>query len=250
MITRRISGPYKPKVELADRMVRFGIPCMLTTTPQLLNLRLDQLLMAALLPAHMLGLYAVAVAWSGLLAPCLTAVATVTFPRLASTHDTMQQVSTLGRILRLTILLAGGLVVGLLAVTPMALRIIFGGEFVSAIPAALLLVVASAIANLSGVIEEGLRGLGVPRWPMIAEFIGLVCTVVLLSLLLRPYQIMGAAAASLVSSSVILCVLIMGVVRTTGMTLKESLVPGREELVTIYREISALLARPAVSNVI
>jgi O-antigen/teichoic acid export membrane protein len=48
-------------------LIRIGAPVCLSGLPHGSNLRLDQLLMAGLVPAATLGLYAVAVTWSGVM---------------------------------------------------------------------------------------------------------------------------------------------------------------------------------------
>ena len=57
-----------------------GLPSMLNVLPQTLNLRLDQMLMTAALEPALLGLYVVAVAWSGILSPLVSAVGRVVPP--------------------------------------------------------------------------------------------------------------------------------------------------------------------------
>lgn len=54
----------------AGELLRYGAPSVLSGVPAQLDLRLDQILMAALLPAKQLGLYTVGVAWSGAGTPC------------------------------------------------------------------------------------------------------------------------------------------------------------------------------------
>ncbi len=82
IVRRRISGPYMPQPAKIAPMLAYGFPCAITGLPQMLNLRLDQMLMAALLPSRQLGLYVVAVAWSGAVSPLLTSIGITLSPPL------------------------------------------------------------------------------------------------------------------------------------------------------------------------
>jgi O-antigen/teichoic acid export membrane protein len=84
IIKRRISGPFLPRKQDFGPLLRYGLPCMMSTLPLVLNLRLDQMLMAVFLPPMALGLYVVAVAWSGAINPLIQAVALALFPEVAS----------------------------------------------------------------------------------------------------------------------------------------------------------------------
>ena len=46
-------------------MIEFGLPSALATLPQLFSLKLDQMMVAAVLSSRDLGVYMVAIAWGG-----------------------------------------------------------------------------------------------------------------------------------------------------------------------------------------
>jgi O-antigen/teichoic acid export membrane protein len=74
VVRRRLTGPLRVDRTLYRPMLRYGLPDMLTLLPRMLNQRLDQLLMAALLDRRTLGLYVVAVAWSSAASPLLSSI--------------------------------------------------------------------------------------------------------------------------------------------------------------------------------
>lgn len=51
IVWRRIPGPFTADPHKWPSMLSFGLPCMMTMAPQVLNARLDQMLMAAFLPS-------------------------------------------------------------------------------------------------------------------------------------------------------------------------------------------------------
>jgi O-antigen/teichoic acid export membrane protein len=218
LVRRRIPGPFTVDRRKWPLMIKFGLPCMMTMAPQVLNARLDQMLMAALLPPRDLGLYVVAVAWSGAVAPLLSAVSTVTMPAVASAADEGQRVRRFTAASRVAAALALVLCVGLIVVTPFAIVVFFGEAFKKAIPAALVLIPAAAVLGLNAVLEEGLRGLGRPYSVLRAELTGLAITAIGLAAMLRPMAIMGAAIASLAGYSTVTIVLLFGAWRCTGIS--------------------------------
>jgi O-antigen/teichoic acid export membrane protein len=84
--------------------------------------------------------------------------------------------------------------------------LIFGAEFRSALPAALVLVIASGIASLNSVGAECLRGLGRPGSALRAECAGLAVTAIALPALIPLAGIVGAACASVLAYSATLIV--------------------------------------------
>jgi O-antigen/teichoic acid export membrane protein len=229
IIVRRVPGPLRLEIHRWRALLHYGIPSVVGTVPQVLNLRLDQMLMAALLPAKLLGLYVVAVAWSSAVNPLLSAVGTVLFPKVASQDGRDQQARAFAQGCRLGTLLSVCMASTLIVLTPWGVSILFGIEFTPAIPSAFILVVAGAIAGLNSVMEEGLRGLGYPASVMQAEFSGLVVTAISLLVLLSPLGILGAALASLFSYGTVTIFLATHARRLTGYSLSVLLFPtGRD----------------------
>lgn len=233
-----IHPPYQVLPSLWPRLLRYGVPSALSTLPSLLNLRLDQMLMAALFPPSLLGLYAVGVSWSGMLHPILGAISGVLMPHVASAHGTqMEQLERLAYGCRLAVMVTL-LGLGLLAaITPLGLPAVFGRDFVPVVYPTLILVWAAAFTGVNSVLASGVRGLGHPAWCLYAEVAGLVATVVTLAALFQRYQLIAAALASLVSYMMIFFALVFQVQRFTPLKARDFLVPRRHEVVAIISRL-------------
>jgi O-antigen/teichoic acid export membrane protein len=203
---------------------------MLSSVPAILNLRVDQMAMAAWIHPRFLGFYVVAVAWSGAAYPLLTAVGSVLFPRVASETSDKEQGRLLAQGSRLGVLLSVVLTPLLIAATPWGLPLVFGAEFRGSVRPALVLVVAAVIAGLNRILEEGLKGRGQPSAVLKAESVGLAVTGVGLALLLVRYDVMGAALASLAGYMTIFILLIFQARRLTGLSAPSLLVPTGDEV--------------------
>jgi len=240
---RKIPRPHRPEFSRLPELLRYGLPTALTALPQQLNQRLDQLLIATLMTAESLGIYVVAVAWSNVFSPILTSVSQVIFPRLAANHHARAQAETLSRTLRMTVFIALILSTALITLTPFALPMVFGPAFEEAVPLTFVLIVGTGISTINQVASEALRGLGVPKLPMICEFAGLAVTIVMLGLLLRHYELMGAAMASLASYSVTLVALVFYIARRTQLSPWSLVIPRREDLQILFSRVMKVWQR-------
>jgi O-antigen/teichoic acid export membrane protein len=195
-----LAGLAAPERALARPMLAYSAPTMAATIPRWLNLRLDQLIVIALLDARSVGLYVVAVAWSAAARPLAEVVAHNAVPALAGAKDRSKRARV---VYRVGAVAAIGMSLLLLAATPTLLPLIFGVEFRAAISVALILVLAGAVDATNAVGAECLRGVGRPRDVMVAECVGLAVTVVALPVLVLVGGITGAACASFLSYSAI-----------------------------------------------
>ena len=225
VVKRKLQGPLKPDVRSAPELLRFGLPSALTSLPQTINLRFDQLLIIAFLPARTLGLYVVAVSWSGGVAPLLSAVGSVLFPHVSAEGDPARQGHLLAMGLQGGTLIAATTAVPFMVLAPLGLPLIFGSSFAPSIPSALVLVPAGAILAWAGIAEEGLRGLGRPTIVLIAEIVAAAVTVASLPVLLRAYGIFGAALASLFGYSTIAAFTVIFISRSTHKPIRLFVIP-------------------------
>ncbi|MBF6571129.1 MAG: oligosaccharide flippase family protein [Candidatus Binataceae bacterium] len=236
-----VRGPFVPDRAIAGSMLRYGAPCMMTALPQMLNLRLDQMLMAAILLPRELGLYVVAVAWSGAVAPIVNAVGTVMLPSVASAADREQAVRRLGAGTRATALMACLISTAVVASAPLAIVFFFGAPYRGAIPSALVLAPAAGVLGINFTLQEGLRGLGRPYLVLRAEVIGLAVTAIALAVMLRPMGILGAALASVGGYVTVMVVLLAGARSSIGASPAMLLLPHRDEICAGLRHLRILL---------
>lgn len=243
MLRSTTAGPFKVEPGRWLPLLRFGVPGVLGSVPQLLNYQLDQLLLVAFVGPDRLGLYVVSVAWAGALAPILAALGSVLFPRLAGEESSAERVRILAKGFRISVIVGLGSVVGLLLLTYPGVMLLFGPQFVDAYPVALVLVVASGTLALGKVLEEGFRGLGRPAEVLWSELSGLGVTVLLLVALLGPLDIMGAAFASLGGYVVTLVVLLARLYHFAGADLKGQMMPRIRDVGFLGRSLAGMVRR-------
>lgn len=234
--------PRHVQPELWPPMLRFGLPGVLATVPHVLNINLDQFLLAAFVSAEDLGLYVVGVAWAGAMAPLLSSLGPVLFPRLAGEESFDERMRVMAKGFRSAVVVAIGAVLVVLVCTVPGIRILFGTDYLPAVPAALVLVVAAGVLAMVGVLQDGFRGLGRPSEVLWSEIMGLVSTVVGLVALLPLLGILGAGLASLLGYSTTVTMLLFRLRRSTGATEPIVLRPGGEDVREVLRSIREVSA--------
>jgi len=197
VVQSRVQPPYRVSRSPLKGLLTYGLPAFGATLPQLLNLRLDQLVMTAVLSSRDVGFYVVAVAWSTASMPILIALGQVVFPRIASEHDTSVQAVAFASASRNAVGLMALSIVALGFATPAVLPFLLTSRFQPAVRPALILTAAGGVYGYSYVLAEGIRGLGRPMVTLWAQLAGLLATGMFLALLLPRLGLMGAAIASL-----------------------------------------------------
>lgn len=241
---RRIPSPFVPSRQYVGPMLRYGLPSVLSTIPSTLNLRLDQMLMVAVLGPQLLGLYVVAVAWSVAATPISSALSSALLPRVAGSQEPSDQAQLLAQSTRLGSIMIILLSLGTVLATPLAIPLLFGHEYRAALPAAMILGFAAGVVVFNQLLTTGAMALGQPRYALIGETVGLVTTIILLWLLLPSYQLIGAALASLVSYCMVSAVLLVLISRRTGLKTMQLLIPGRTDIRLLATKLATLRKNP------
>ena len=216
LAARSRSGRADRHVTLKSLVV-FGFPSALSTLPQFFNLRLDQMAVAAVLPARQLGVYVTAVAWSACVPMLSSALAVVVSPRIAAEAMESERRRRFTRGVQGAAWLIAVPVAVLLAVAPFGITVVFGLAFEQAVLPAMILVIASGVNAFNGMLEELLRGSGRPDATFFAETIGAAAGLPALFLLLPLAGLTGASVASLVGYVAAAIVLIVYSRRAAGV---------------------------------
>lgn len=242
VLKNRIVGLYVPAKSSCAHLFRIGLPSAAATVPQAVSARMDQLVIAGSLPPESLGLYAVSAACAALANPLTSALASLIVPLVASRAQSPEQIRVLAGTVRIGVFVA--LVAGLCVAiaTPMLLRHVFGQQFESALPAALVLVAASTIGATNGLIEEGFRGLGRPEFVMRAHVIGALAGGGAVLTLVGPLGIVGAAIGAVCTATVISLALLVQGTRVLGLAPTELMILRRDEAGRLLSAVSRLIS--------
>ena len=168
----------------------------------MLNERLDQLVISAVLAPARLGLYVVAVTLTSLISLVGSSVALVALPVLARLRSAPKQLAPARRLIVLTLGLSTLVAVPMIVLTPQLLDFFFGQSFRAATSPTRILLVAAVLLSTSRALGAILKALGRPLQAGLADGIALGVTVVALAALLPLFGLVGAAVASLLAYGV------------------------------------------------
>ena len=234
LLLRTLRGVRRLSVSMhgSARAASFGAKCWLSQVAGTANNRLDQVLMAALVPSRELGLYAVAVTIASISYGLIQAVSAVLFPRVAEGDPDLA-----ARACRVTSLVVAMAALLLAAITPFMLPFVFGTEFAEAVPMVLLLLAASVPLAAAVVLSAALVAVDEPGATMRAEFAGLIATIPLLVLLLPSFGGRGAAAVSLLANLVRLAVQLRAARTAFDKPATAFLIPRGEDVLWLRRRV-------------
>jgi Polysaccharide biosynthesis C-terminal domain len=191
-------GHARPDRELAGRILRFGLRSQVGGIVNLLNLRLDVVVLGAFAGAAPVGVYVVASKYAELLRLPALALTWVAYPRVArhgATHFAQRAGISLPRLL-----LFGTVSAAVVAGSGFPLLpLVYGPEFAGAVWPAALIALGLVAEPAAGMASAHLMGSGRPGLNSAILGVGLVITVALDLLLIPRHGALGAAVASAVA---------------------------------------------------
>lgn len=196
----------------------------------------DRVVVIAMLGHAEIGIYAVALSLSRVLEVFSAAANAVVFPK-ACGRPLPEVVEIVGRAVRLTAGITGAVAAIVALLGPVALRLLYGRDFVPAVSAVRILLIEVTLAAITDVLCQAFLATGRANIVTYLKGIGLGVSVMMLILLVPRYGLVGAAVAQVMATTVRLA----GVVLAFPLVLKVRVprvlpVPG--EFVHFARQLS------------
>jgi O-antigen/teichoic acid export membrane protein len=201
---RRVEGG------LLKRMLKYGVKVQVGDISQAVNLRMDQVMMAALLPPAQLGLYVVAVSAAGLSQVLSTTVRMIVTPSIAQKETAGERSAMLEEVFRKYWVLSIVCILALAGSLPFVIPLVFGDEFKGAVWPAEVLLWGALFIGGKDVLNGGAQAMGSPWLGSKAELVSLGVTIALLVVLLPKLGIMGAAIATVTAYATQLILIVYG----------------------------------------
>ena len=200
-VRRYLRGYWRPRISLWPRMLRYGMPVAAAATPQFLGDRIDQLLIAGVLPPRELGVYAVAVAISAIGALPELAMTAVAFSKVAAIEKAAEQLRFVRRASWALAGVTAAAVVALALLTPLLIRWVLPGEFHESTPIVWILLGSVFIRSIARMLQVGMQAVGRPVAAMYSQWAGLLLLLPAMTLLIPRMGVTGAAWSLVLSSA-------------------------------------------------
>jgi O-antigen/teichoic acid export membrane protein len=225
VLCKREFGIGKPSLAIAKTTLWYGIRAHSTNVSTFVNARLDLLIMPAFLSASSVGLYSVATNVSWIVFLLAGSLALVALPVATDRGD--KGPATIIRSMHATAAIAIALAAVLAVVAGIAVRVVYGRAFAGCVTSLRLLLPGSVLYAMALVLVSGLYAANRPLTAALAQFSGVVITVVGLLLFLRSGGIEAAAIVSTVAYMVVFVTAAITYRRAVGLSWGALLVPGR-----------------------
>jgi len=214
---------FRPRWDALRDQVRYGVQGQIANIAQLFNYRLDQFLVAAFVSRAGVGHYTVAVGLGESVWWLSSSVALVLMPRLTE-MDREEANRMVPLACRNTLLASVGASLVLIAVSPLAIDILFGDEFSPARTPLILLMPGIVAASATRVLGSYLFSQGKLIYNTYATFIALGLTIALDFALIPSLEVEGAAIASSIAYTTSLIATLYWYRRVSGGSIMEALV--------------------------
>ena len=225
----------RPRWDVLRRQMGYGVQGQLSNIAQLFNYRLDQYLIVAFVARAAVGHYAVAVSVGESVWWISSAVAMVMLPRLTGLDkERADEVTPI--ICRNTLLVSALAALALAAVSPLAIRILFGSEFDPAVTPLILLMPGVVAISAVRVLASYLFSRGKVIYNLYTTVLSLLATLAFGLILIPPFEIEGAAIASSLGYGLALVVSVWFYRRTAEVSLVALLLPTPADAVH-YRDL-------------
>ncbi len=217
---------------------RFGVKSWLSTIAAMANLRLDQVLMAGLVPSRQLGLYAVAVTVASVTNGLINAVCNAQYPRVAEGDHLI-----VARALRMTTGVVASAALVLALASPWLVPFVFGDGFKDAVPMTIILLAASVPMAGAFLLSAALTAADNPGATMGAEVVALAFTIPTLVVFLPGYGGLLAALVSLVAYTIRLGMQLRPARRAFSTSWRTFLLPTRSDLAWLKDQLRRIAMR-------
>ncbi len=214
---------------------KFGIKQHLGSIFQLLNYRLDLLIIAALLTSMEVGQYSVSVVMAEIIWYIPSSLGQVLYPKTASS-GTKEANTFTPLVCKTNIILSLTAALILYGISGIIIPWLFTSEFFPSVMALKLLLPGTFFLGISKVLGSDLTGRGFPQYNTYAAFASLIFTVVFDFLLIPHFGINGAALASSISYMINALIITYLFIKITGVRPLDLLILRAEDIID-YRRV-------------
>jgi O-antigen/teichoic acid export membrane protein len=229
-------GFPRPDRALFRTLVSYGSKVQAGTLLQFVNYRLDVLILGLFVPLAEVGYYFVASVLAELVVTVANAFQSSVLPLVSHYEGREEQSETTTAAVRHHTILALLATAANAVFSPLVILFVLSSGYRPALVPFFIVLPSMVFLGTAMVVAGDLRGRDRPGVTSIYAAIAVAVTIALDFALIPPFGVVGAAVASVVSYTVYGLVSLRGLVRATGIPLRELVVPTRADL-ALYRSL-------------
>ena len=228
-LIRRVGFHFRLRIPLLREQLALGLRSYGATLFWLILLQGDIVLCNHYLGSAKTGVYSVAVSLALPITMISAVVGPLLYQRSASEADRRTRIANANRALRILTPTVFGACVGLAAVTPVVVPLLYGEAFRGASAALLLLLPGLFALTVETAIMNFLGGEGYPKIVVLAPSVGLTVNFALNLFVIPRWGINGASCTSSAAYGIVYAIVLAYYLHSTGSTLTDTMVPRLED---------------------
>jgi stage V sporulation protein B len=245
-----ILGDGLPRLDgaLFRRLASYGVRVQVGTLLQLLNYRLDVIVLGLFVPLARVGVYFVAALFAELVVTVANAFQSSVLPLVSHYEGRDEQRQTTVDAVRHHTFLALIATAANAVFSPLVILVVLSHGYRSALLPFFILLPSMVLLGAATVVAGDLRGRGRPGLTSVYSGVAVVVTIVLDFALIPPFGVVGAAVASVCAYAAYGIVSLRGLARVTGIPLRKLVVPTRADLALYRTRLRRHVFRPKLTE--
>ena len=183
-------------------LFNYGLKAHVSSLSNIVNERLDQLLISVFLAPTQLGYYAVAVTLTTPIIMIGSSIVIVALPTITKLPNLDKQVRKIYQFVRWTLWISLLIVLLYINLIPIIIKFFFGSSYIEAIHVTQILLIASIPLAVNRVFQAGYKAINQPLISGVGEIISAILTGIALLFLLPRMGIIAAGIVSLIAYSI------------------------------------------------
>ena len=186
---------FQIELDLIRQMLSYSTKVWFGDISQLVNGRIDQFLIGAILSSRDLGIYTIALSIAGFTGVFANAVKTIMLPSITGKTNFQEKVAeTLSFFHKYWIFSVLFHILFTLSL-PIVIPFIFGKAYAESILICQILILGNFFINAKTVLSGGILGMGFPEIMSFVEIIGMIISIVVCIFLIKMYGLIGVSVA-------------------------------------------------------
>jgi stage V sporulation protein B len=225
---------------LLKKSVAFGIKSQIGNILQFLTYRFDLFLINFFLDSQAVGIYSIAVVLAESLWYVTNSIAVILFPQVSAATSTRMAAEQLTvKLTRMGLASTVGLAASLAVAAPLGIPLLFGKEFLGAVPALLWLLPGVVVFSMTNILASYIVGRGYPQYNAVVSAISFTVTLGLDLLLIPLWGIVGAAIATTVAYLAATMVILYFFRKLASTPFSTLLIPCKEDYKSLLAQVSS-----------
>jgi O-antigen/teichoic acid export membrane protein len=232
-------------IDLFKKGIVFAGQISLSTIARLLNLRLDQAILAFMLPAQQVGLYVVAVGFAERLRLLPSSISAAFLPKLA--NELSERQLQVPRVYRYTVIISAISMLAAAVLGAPAILLFFGKDFAGAIVSFLCLLPGITVLGGSAILANDMAAREKPKYGLVTGYTTLGVNIILNLVLIPHLGIIGAAVASSISYSLAGVFWLVFFKKESKLSLSE-LIPTCQDVTYLFQQFKQVANLKIISD--